>query len=311
MTRTQLLLFAVVIALLLAMPLLGNNYVLRLATTALMYAVLTMAWNVVGGFAGYPLFGIAAFFGLGAYSGAVVQSSGYPVALAWIVAVIIGTAFAIVLGFILLRLRGHAFAIATLVVAEVLRELTNGWTSVTGGGMGLNLPFFGWSPTALAIFFFYAMLGLATIAFVTTWIVAHNRLGFALNCIRQNEDAANIVGIDTTRYKIIAFTISGALAAAAGAIYASWTGYIEPSDVYDVLFSIKPIIMALLGGMGTVIGPVIGAVAFLVLDEVVWRNFLQLHTGVLGFLIVVLILFLPSGLSSIGLTRLWRKAASA
>jgi branched-chain amino acid transport system permease protein len=311
MTRTQLLLFAVVIAVLLAMPLLGNNYVLRLATTALMYAVLTMAWNVVGGFAGYPLFGIAAFFGLGAYSGAVVQSSGYPVALAWIVAVIIGTAFAIVLGFILLRLRGHAFAIATLVVAEVLRELTNGWTSLTGGGMGLNLPFFGWSPTALAIFFFYAMLGLATIAFVTTWIVAHNRLGFALNCIRQNEDAANIVGIDTTRYKIIAFTISGAFAAAAGAIYASWTGYIEPSDVYDVLFSIKPIIMALLGGMGTVIGPVIGAVAFLVLDEVVWRNFLQLHTGVLGFLIVVLILFLPSGLSSIGLHRLWRKAASA
>jgi branched-chain amino acid transport system permease protein len=311
MTRTQLLLFAVVIALLLAMPLLGNNYVLRLATTALMYAVLTMAWNVVGGFAGYPLFGIAAFFGLGAYSGAVVQSSGYPVALAWIVAVIIGTAFAIVLGFILLRLRGHAFAIATLVVAEVLRELTNGWTSLTGGGMGLNLPFFGWSPTALAIFFFYMMLALATIAFVTTWIVAQNRLGFALNCIRQNEDAANIVGIDTTRYKIIAFTISGAFAAAAGAIYASWTGYIEPSDVYDVLFSIKPIIMALLGGMGTVVGPVLGAVAFLVLDEVVWRNFLQLHTGVLGFLIVVLILFLPSGLSSIGLHRLWRKAASA
>jgi branched-chain amino acid transport system permease protein len=311
MNRSQLLLFAVIIAVLLAMPLLGNNYVLRLATTALMYAVLTMAWNVVGGFAGYPLFGIAAFFGLGAYSGAVVQSSGYPVALAWIVAVIIGTAFAIVLGFILLRLRGHAFAIATLVVAEVLRELTNGWTSLTGGGMGLNLPFFGWSPTALAIFFFYMMLGLATIAFVTTWIVAHNRLGFALNCIRQNEDAANIVGIDTTRYKIIAFTISGAFAAAAGAIYASWTGYIEPSDVYDVLFSIKPIIMALLGGMGTVVGPVIGAVAFLVLDEVVWRNFLQLHTGVLGFLIVVLILFLPSGLSSIGVTRLWRKAASA
>jgi branched-chain amino acid transport system permease protein len=310
MTRTQLLLFVVVIALLLAMPLLGNNYVLRLATTALMYAVLTMAWNVVGGFAGYPLFGIAAFFGLGAYSGAVVQSSGYPLPLAWIVAVVIGTAFAVVLGFILLRLRGHAFAIATLVIAEVLRELTNGWTSLTGGGMGLNLPFFGWSPTALAIFFFYAMLGLACATFIATWIVAHNRFGFALNCIRQNEDAANIVGIDTTRYKIIAFTLSGAFAAAAGAIYASWTGYIEPSDVYDVLVSIKPIIMALLGGMGTVVGPVIGAIAFLALDEFVWRNFLQLHTGVLGFLIVVLILFLPSGLSSIGLHRLWRKAAS-
>src|SRR6185437_6896612 len=132
-----------------------------------------------------------------------------------------------------------------------------------------------------------------------------------LNCIRQNEDAANIVGIDTTRYKVIAFTLAGAFAAGAGAIYASWTAYIEPSDVYDVLFSIKPIIMALLGGMGTVVGPVIGAVAFLALDEFVWRNFLQLHTGVLGFLIVVLILFLPSGLSSVRLDRLWHKMASA
>jgi len=311
MTRQQLLLTVIIAAALLALPLIGNNYMLRLATTTLMYAVLAMAWNVVGGFAGYPLFGIAAFFGLGAYSGAVVQSSGYPIALAWLFAVVIGTIFAIVLGFILLRLRGHAFAIATLVIAEVLRELTNGWTDVTGGGMGLNLPFFGWSPTALAVFFFYVMLALAAITLVTTWIVANNRLGFALNCIRQNEDAANIVGIDTTRYKIIAFTLSGAFAAAAGAIYASWTGYIEPSDVYDVLFSIKPIIMALLGGMGTVLGPVIGAVAFLALDEIVWRNFLQLHTGVLGFLIVVLILFLPSGLSSIGLHRFWRKAASA
>jgi branched-chain amino acid transport system permease protein len=311
MTRPQLILLVVAIALVLALPLFGNNYVLRLATTAMMYAVLTMAWNVVGGFAGYPLFGIAAFFGLGAYAGAVVQSSGYPVALAWIVAVIIGTAFAVVLGFILLRLRGHAFAIATLVIAEVLSELTNGWTSLTGGGMGLNLPFFGWSPTALAIFFFYAMLGLAAVALASTWLIAHGRLGFALNCIRQNEDAANIVGINTTRYKIKAFTISGAFAAAAGAIYASWTGYIEPSDVYDVLFSIKPIIMALLGGMGTVFGPVIGAIAFLALDEFVWRNFLQLHTGILGFLIVVLILFLPSGLTSFSLKKLWRKAASA
>jgi len=311
MKRPQLLLFVIIVAVLLALPLFGNNYVLRLATITLMYAVLTMAWNVVGGFAGYPLFGIAAFFGLGAYSGAIVQSSGFPVALAWIVAVAIGTVFAVVLGFILLRLRGHAFAIATLVIAEVLSELTNGWTSLTGGGMGLNLPFFGWSPTALAIFFFYVMFGLAAAALVMTWIVAHNRLGFALNCIRQNEDAANIVGIDTTRYKIFAFTLSGSFAAAAGAVYATWTGYIEPTDVYDVLFSIKPIIMALLGGMGTVFGPIIGAVAFLALDELVWRNFLQLHTGVLGFLIVVLILFLPSGLSAFSINNLWRKAASA
>ena len=190
MTKRQSIVLAIIVAALILLPLVGNNYILRLATITFMYATLTMAWNVIGGFAGYPLFGIAAFFGLGAYSGAVLQASGIPIAAAWAFAVIVGTAFALLLGFVLLRLRGHAFAIATLVVAEVLRELTNGWTSLTGGGMGLNLPFFGWSPTALAVFFFYVMFALAAVALIVTYIVAHNRLGFALNCIRQNEDAA-------------------------------------------------------------------------------------------------------------------------
>jgi len=310
MTRLQLSLVLVATAILLAMPLVGGNYVLRLATIMLMYATLAMAWNFIGGFAGYPSFGLAAFFGLGAYAGGVVQSTGVSIALAWLAAVAVGTLFALVLGFILLRLRGSAFAIATLVVTEVLREVTNGWTGLTGGGMGLNLPFFGWSPSALSAFFFYAMLALTAVTFVTTFIVAHNRLGFGLTCIRQNEDAANIVGIDTTRYKIYAFTLSGGFAAATGGIYASWIGYIEPGDVYDVLFSIKPIVMVLLGGMGTVFGPIFGAVAFLVLDEVVWRSFLELNTGILGLLIVILILFLPAGLASFDVRSLWRRAVT-
>ena len=145
MTRPQLVLL-VVAAILFALPLLGNNYVLRLATITLMYAVLTMAWNLVGGFAGYPLFGMAAFFGLGAYAGAIAAVERLPGRPRLVVAVASARSSRLLLGSILLRLRGHAFAIATLVIAEVLSELTNGWTSLTGGGMGLNLPFFGWSP---------------------------------------------------------------------------------------------------------------------------------------------------------------------
>jgi branched-chain amino acid transport system permease protein len=310
MSRSQIIITVVVALMVLAVPLLGNNYFLRIATTMLMYATLAMAWNFIGGFAGYPSFGLAAFFGLGAYAGGVLQSRGVPVVLAWAMAALIGTLFAFALGAVLLRLRGHAFAIATLVVAEVLRELTNGWTSVTGGGMGLNLPFFGWGPAALAQFFFYAMFALAAVTLVVTYITAHSRLGFGLNCIKQNEDAANIVGINTTLYKIYAFALAGGFGASAGAVYASWIGYIEPTDVFDVLFSIKPILMMLLGGMGTVLGPVIGAVAFLVLDELVWRNLLELHTGVLGLLIVILILFLPAGLSSLDVRKYFRKAAT-
>jgi branched-chain amino acid transport system permease protein len=310
-TRAQFALVVAGAAVLLLLPAVSGNYTLRLATIMLMYGTLAMAWNFIGGFTGYPSFGLAAFFGLGAYAGAVVQSRGVPVVVAWIFAVLIGSMFAYALGLILLRLRGHAFAIATLVIAEVLRELTNGMTGLTGGGMGLNLPFFGWGPDALGRFFFYAMFALAAITLAATYAVAHSRLGFGLSCIKQNEDAADIVGIDTTRYKIIAFTLSGGFAAAAGGLYASWTGYIEPSDVYDILFSIKPILMVLLGGMGTVFGPMLGAVIFLVLDEVVWRNFLQLHTGILGFLIVVLILFLPAGVLSFDWRAFVKKKASA
>jgi len=141
------------------------------------------------------------------------------------------------------------------------------------------------------------MLALTGLTLAVTFIVARTRLGFGLTCIRQNEDAAGIVGVHTSLYKVVAFVLSGSFAAAAGAVYASWTGYIEPGDVYDVLFSVKPIIMVLLGGPSTVFGPIIGAAAFLILDEVVWRNFLEIHGGILGLLIVVLIIFSPGGLS--------------
>lgn len=296
--RWHSIVFIVVLALLAALPLVGGNYALRLATIMLMYATLSMAWNFIGGFAGYPSFGTAAFFGLGAYAGAVAQVNGAPLPLAWLLAAATAVVFALLLGFAVLRLRGHAFAIATLVVAEVLREITNGWTGVTGGGMGLNLPHPAISLDALARLFFYAMLAVAAIAQVVTIVLARNRLGFGLRCIRQNEDAAGMVGVNTTLYKTVAFALSGCFAAAAGAVYASWTGYIEPPDAYDALFSIKPIVMVLLGGLGTAFGPALGAIAFLVLDELVWRNFLKLHSGILGALIVVLVLFLPAGLAS-------------
>lgn len=296
-----------VIAALLVLSLVGDNYLLRLGTNALMFASLAMAWNFIGGFAGYPSFGAAAFFGFGAYASAIAHTQGMPQVLSWMFAALLAALLALVLGFALLRMRGHAFAIATLVVAEVLREVANGWTGLTGGGMGLNLPFSGLSPEAGARYFFYAMLALACLAFAATVHVSNHRFGFGLRCIKQNESAADMVGVNTTALKVMAFTLSGAFTAAVGAIYASWVSYIEPTDVFDITISIKAIVMVLLGGVGTVMGPLIGAVAFLALDELVWRNFLQLHTGILGVVIVVLVLFLPSGLAAYSLPALWRR----
>jgi branched-chain amino acid transport system permease protein len=290
------LLLAAGIALLAALPLVASNYVLRLATIVAMYAVLAQSWNFIGGLAGYPSFATAAFFGLGAYVAAVLQSKGVALPFAWVAAGITAAVFAALVGGAILHLRGHYFAIASLVIAEVLREIVNTTPDITGGGMGLNLPVMRLGVTEQARIFYHAMLGLFAITFAVALLVHRGKLGFALRCIRQNEDAANILGVDTTLAKAAAFTLSAAFVGVAGAIYASWTHYIDPTDVFDVLLSVKPLVMVLLGGVGTLMGPVIGAAILLTLEELVWRNFLTLHAAALGIIIVALVLFLPNGL---------------
>jgi branched-chain amino acid transport system permease protein len=306
--KRNALIGAAIFALFALVPLGGEAYWLRLGTTMLLYGVLAMSWNFIGGMAGYPSFATAAFFGLGAYTGAVAQKFGIAMALAWGLAGLVAMVFAALLGWALLRLRGHYFAIASLVVAEVLRELVNSATDLTGGGMGLNLPLPAMaSVDAQARFFYYAMLGLAAITFAAMLFAHYSRLGFGLRCIQQNESAADMLGVDTTLFKVAAFVLSGVFVGMAGAVYASWVHYIEPPDVFDVLYSVKAIVMVLLGGAGTIFGPIVGAVLFLSLEELVWREFLQVHTGVLGLLIVILVMFLPKGLLSLS-QRLARRA---
>lgn len=298
------------VALVALVPLAGEPYWLRLGTTMLMYSVLAMSWNFIGGMAGYPSFAVAAFFGLGAYTGAVAQKFGVPMSLAWACAGLSALVFAALLGIALLRLRGHYFAIASLVVAEVLRELVNSATELTGGGMGLNLPIPAIrSVGAQAAFFFYAMLGLAALTFAAMVATTYSKLGFGLRCIQQNESAADMLGVNTTLYKVSAFMLSGVFVGVAGAVYASWVHYIEPPDVFDVLYSVKAIVMVLLGGTGSVFGPLIGAALFLSLEELVWRKFLEVHTGVLGLLIVLLVMFLPKGLMSLSQRLPWGRKA--
>jgi branched-chain amino acid transport system permease protein len=308
MTRANLALL-VVVACLAALPLFGGAYALRLGTIACMYAVLALSWNVVGGFAGYPSFATAAFFGFGAYVTGVLLNAGLPLTISTLVALIGGFLLAGLLGVVLLRLRGHYFAIASLSLVGVLRELVNNATDLTGGGMGLNIPLAsGSSILADATFFFYAMWGLLLATALTLIAVSMSKLGFGLVCIRQNETAANMIGLNATLYKSFAFGLSACFVAAAGGVYAAWVHYIDPSDVFDILYSVKPIVMTLMGGLGSPLGAVCGAFLYLALEEVVWRNYIQIHSGVLGLLIVALLLLLPHGLVSLRLSGLWRKA---
>ena len=299
---------AVIAALLAALPFVGNNYALRLATTVCMYAVMAQSWNFIGGLAGYPSFATAAFFGLGAYASAILQNHGVPMVPAWACAALAAVLFAAFLGGAILHLRGHYFAIASLIVAEMLREIVNTLPDFTGGGKGMNLPLLKLSVTGQAQFFFYAMLALAVLTMATAIVIHRSKLGFGLRCIQQNESAADIIGINTYAYKTAGFSLSAVFVGVAGAIYASWVNYIDPPDVFDVLISVKPMVMVLLGGLGTIFGPAIGAVILLLLEEVVWRNFLTIHVAALGVIIVVLVLFLPNGLLALMRERFPMKA---
>ena len=310
--QKYLLGFAIVLAAVAALLWFGNNYVLRLATTVAMYIALAVSWNIVGGFSGYPTFATAAFFGLGAYIAAVAQVNGAPIYLSWLTAGALAALFASGLGLSILHLRGHYFAIGSLVIADVLREVINSWTDVTGGGMGLNVPLITPGVDSQAQFFLVTMTVLATLAFAASVWVAKSKLGVALRCIEQNEDAAQIIGVNTRHAKVSAFVISSFFIATAGGIYASWVTYIDTTDVFDISLSVKPIIMVLLGGLGTLIGPVVGAISFLALEELIWRNSLEFHTGILGLIVVALVLFLPAGLThfrSLGIAQLmkWRR----
>lgn len=277
----------------------GDNYLLRLATIMCMYATLAQSWNFIGGFAGYPSFATAAFFGLGAYASGVLQNHGVPMIAGWGLGGLVALMFAGFIGGAILHLRGHYFAIASLIIAEMLREIVNTTPDLTGGGMGLNLPILRVSVTAQAQIFFFAMLALAVVTTATAILVQQSKLGFGLRCIQQNEDAANILGVNTYGYKTAAFALSAVYAGMAGAIYASWVNYIEPPDVFDILLAVKPLVMVLLGGLGTIFGPAIGAIVLLTFEEVVWRNFLTVHAAALGVIIILLILFLPNGVLSL------------
>jgi len=292
-------LFAVWVTLLALSPWIANNYIVKISTFLAMYAAIALSWNFVGGYAGYPSFATAAFVGLGSYAGAILQNAGYPMVVAWLMAALIVSLFAAGVGRIILKMKGHYFAIGSIALVDVLSHIASSWASLTGGGEGLNVKILSGGPDFAGMVFLYTMLIIMLTAFVATVIVDRHRLGFGLRCIQQNEDAANMLGINVMKYKVIAFVLSGVFCGLVGAAYASWVSYISPIDSFSILLTLKAAVMVLLGGAGTVFGPIVGSAALVIFEETIWSQFLDLHQGILGLVIVLLIFFLPNGLLKI------------
>ena len=264
----------------------------------LMLAILAMSWNFIGGLTGYPSFGPAAFFGLGAYLTAIFMNAGTPFIATLFIGAFAGALLALVLGIPILRLKGHYFAIASYGVAETLRELAEN-LEITGGGDGINLPLAPGGPDYFTRYFYYYMLAVAILSFITMYWVTRSRLGFGLVAIRENEDAAAMLGIETTKYKIYAFVLSAVYPAMAGGVYAYRAAFLEPIDVFDVLFSIRAIVMTLIGGAGTVMGPILGATFIELVNDYLWGQFLEFHSAFLGVIMVLIVVFLPKGFFSV------------
>lgn len=302
---------AVALAGLIALPwIVTNDYHLRIVVLGGFYVILALSLNITTGFAGLLSLGHAAFFGLGAYTSALLMVAGgwsfWPAMLAGTAgAALIGAA----LGIMSLRLRGDYLAIATICFAEVLRLLALNWVSVTRGPMGIpGIPapeLFG-IPLDSQQAFYYLVGILAAVVIYTAHVIARSPFGRALFALRDNELAAEAMGIDTRRYKVAAFTIGAMFAGMAGTLYAPWQTFISP-DSFTLLESVLILCMLIVGGLGSLWGVVCGAILLTFSLEIL-RPLEDYRMAVYGALLVALMIYRPQGvLGNFSLTAIWRR----
>jgi branched-chain amino acid transport system permease protein len=296
---------AIVVAAFAAVPLVvQSNVALHLLIVALMIALAGQGWNILGGYGGQYSFGHAAFFGTGAYVTAILQVRyGVNAWLGFGIGIAAGALVGIIIGTLTFRsgLRGSYFALVTLAFAEVLRILAS-VTPVTGAGVGtlirLDLRAEAFQFHSRAVFY-WVILALVALALVITRAIERSRFGTWLIAVRENEDAAQALGVDTTAVKLAAMVISGAITAAAGCFYAQYFLFIDSGIAYGPWISIEALLTPIIGGVGTVFGPLLGALVVKALGEGA-----QLFTGnapgldlvVYGAVLVLVVAFTPQGL---------------
>jgi len=279
-----------------------------------LYAMLAQAWNILAGYCGQVSLGHAVFFGTGAYASSVLQTAwgGNPwVGLA--VGVVIAVALSQVIGYPCFRLRGHYFAIATIAVGEIVHTLAINWEFI-GGARGLTLPI---RPDALADFqfatakypYYYIILSLLILCLLVSWRIERTRLGYYLRAIKEDADAAQSVGVPITKYKLIAMAVSAAFVAAGGTFYAQYVLYIDPDSVLPLNLSILICVLAVIGGVGTLWGPLVGAAVLIPLSEFTRVKFGGTGSAVdllvYGALLTLVAVFQPTGL--VGLVQRLRR----
>lgn len=278
-----------------AVPWIASPALIQFGISTLLLATLAQSWNIIGGYAGYASFGNSVFYGLGSYGTAIAMVQWHlPFGAGLALGAVLAVAFAVLLGLPVLRLRGHYFAIATLALAEVMIAIFSN-LDIAGRNIGLVLPLL--RGDAL---FYELSLGLLALTTLAIASIARSRFGFGLISIRENEEAAAVMGVNTTLYKVLAFALSGFFCALAGGIHAYWITFLDPVSAFDIGLNVKMIIMAVFGGPGSILGPVVGAFLLSGVSEILSTEISSLAGLFFGVVIVTAVVFMPRGLADLG-----------
>ena len=299
----------------------GGGYLQTLGFLTFLYVILSTAWNIMGGYTGQISFGHATFYGLGAYTTSILALRGINPLMTMPLAGVIAALYGLLWGYPCLRLRGQYFAIATIGVGEATRLLMLNLDDLiknipllkealqdgvlTGGATGLMLP----TPEDIhsyAMGFYYLAMGLMFAALLASWWVKKSKFGLGLFAINMDIDAAETVGVNTVSYKNLALVLSAFMVGIGGSIYAQYMFYIDPQTVFGFPMSISMVLMPTIGGIGTIVGPILGAVVYIVVqDRILTANIeigtftlslSTLHLLLYGGLLVVIVLFEPKGI---------------
>jgi len=277
-----------------------NAYWQQILFQCFMLGVLAVGWNVISGYAGYVSLGQSAFLGLGAYTTGLLtlhiggRSPWWWAAAGGAVCALVAAA----LGLVIMRTRGHSFVILTIAFLFILQLAIFNWSSFTGGSSGITLPLPPYGRDWIYTPFYYAMLGLLLASVLMTLGIRRSKFGMGLIAIREDEDKAGSVGINTPIYKVLAFVASAVFIGIAGGVYAYSITFIDPKGMFDILLSVQCVLAALLGGRGTVMGPVYGAFAIAILNEesnVHFGSQAGLRLLIFGGIMAAIVLFMPRG----------------
>ncbi len=292
---------AVVAAVLLLYPAIRpyDTYQQTVLLLAFLLAIQAVSWNIISGYTGYISLGHSAFLGLGGYTAAIiaVHYGVNPLLLAPLGAILV-TVVAIIVGAIVLRRRSHAFVIITIALLLTTQAVFTNWQSLTGGSKGITLPLPGWSDDIQALPFYYMFLVILVLAVVFSAQIRRRKFGTGLVAIREDEGKAATIGVDTARYKVLAFAASAFFVGLAGGVYGYYQTFVNPLGMFNILNSVMIVLAALIGGRGTLWGPVVGAFALELINEgaTVYGGGSSARVLVFGLVLVLVVLFMPAGL---------------